>query len=79
MDIQRYTLLILLFDIMSEKLKYIQLPEVSRVVLKVLSIAGRTLQMSIVEVEETYSRLLGSGVWHQPIKDPACQAESHRY
>jgi len=29
--------------------------------------------MSIVEVEETYLRLLGSVIWHWPIKDSACQ------
>jgi len=32
--------------------------------------------MSIVEVEETYSRLPGCVIWHWPIKDPAYQVES---
>lgn len=44
--------------------EYIQLLEVSMVVLKVISIVGRTLQMSTVEVEETYSRLPGGVIWH---------------
>jgi hypothetical protein len=47
-----------------EVLHLLPLPEVSRVALRLLSIEGRTLQMSIVEVEETYSRLPGCVIWH---------------